>query len=78
MGCVMNLDGWTWEEMVIKTPIGLFVNFPAPSGDASQSAEARRRDWEARMRPLKEFFENARRYMRQACPPTNAIPASRR
>ncbi len=64
MGCVMNLDGWTWEEMVIKTPIGLFVNFPAPSGDASQSAEVRRRDWETRMRPLKEFFENARRYMR--------------
>ncbi|MFN3689485.1 MAG: amidohydrolase family protein [Fimbriimonadales bacterium] len=64
MGCVMNLDGWTWEEMVIKTPIGLFMNFPAPSGAPNQSAESRRRDWESRMRPINEFFENARRYLR--------------
>ncbi|MFN7161564.1 MAG: amidohydrolase family protein [Fimbriimonadales bacterium] len=64
MGCVMNLDGWTWEEMVIKTPIGLFMNFPAPSGALNQSAESRRRDWESRMRPINEFIENARRYLR--------------
>lgn len=64
MGCVMNLDGWTWEEMVIKTPIGLFVNFPAPSAAPNQSAEARRRDWESRMRPMNEFFDDARRYLR--------------
>ncbi len=64
MGCVMNLDGWTWEEMVIKTPIGLFMNFPAPSAAPNQSAEARRRDWETRVRPVNEFLENARRYLR--------------
>ncbi len=64
MGCVINLDGWTWEEMCIKTPIGLFMNFPAPSGDATQSAEARLRDWENRMRPVNEFIDNARRYLR--------------
>jgi imidazolonepropionase-like amidohydrolase len=64
MGCVMNLDGWTWEEMVIKTPIGLFMNFPAPSATPNQSADARRRDWESRMRPLNEFFDDARRYLR--------------
>ncbi|MDW8107752.1 MAG: amidohydrolase family protein [Armatimonadota bacterium] len=64
MGCVMNLDGWTWEEMVIKTPIGLFMNFPAPSGTPNQSAESRRRDWESRMRPINEFLEDARRYLR--------------
>ncbi|MEN3002072.1 MAG: amidohydrolase family protein [Armatimonadota bacterium] len=64
MGCVINLDGWTWEDMCIKSPLGIYLNFPAPSGDASQSAEARRRDWESRMRPLRDFFENARRYAR--------------
>ncbi|MFQ3611036.1 MAG: amidohydrolase family protein [Fimbriimonadales bacterium] len=64
MGCVINLDGWTWEEMCIKTPIGLFMNFPSPSGDASQSAEARLRDWESRMRPINEFIDNARRYLK--------------
>ncbi|MCX7993688.1 MAG: amidohydrolase family protein [Fimbriimonadales bacterium] len=64
MGCVMNLDGWTWEEMVIKTPIGLFMNFLAPSSTPNQSAEARRRDWESRMRPINDFLEDARRYQR--------------
>jgi hypothetical protein len=64
MGCVMNLDGWTWEEMVIKTPIGVFMNFPTPSATPNQSADARRRDWESRMRPLNEFFDDARRYLR--------------
>ncbi len=64
MGCVINLDGWTWEDMCLKTPIGVFVNFPSPSGEAGQSAESRLRDWESRMRPLREFFESARRYAR--------------
>jgi len=63
MGCVMNLDGWTWEQRVLKLPIELY-NFPEPSGDAAQSAEARRRAWETRMRPVKEFLEHARCYMR--------------
>lgn len=64
MGCVMNLAGWTWEQMVLKSPIGLYMNFPEPSGNPTQSAEARRREWEARMRPVKEFLDQARRYMR--------------
>ncbi len=64
MGCVINLDGWTWEDMCIKSPLGVYLNFPAPSGDAGQSAESRLRDWESRMRPLRDFFENARRYAR--------------
>lgn len=64
MGCVINLDGWTWEEMCLKSPIGVSMNFPSPSGDANQSAEARLRDWETRMRPIQEFLENARRYLR--------------
>lgn len=64
MGCVINLDGWTWEDMCIKSPLGIYLNFPAPSGEAGQTAESRRRDWESRMRPLREFFENARRYAR--------------
>ncbi len=64
MGCVINLDGWTWEEMCLKSPIGVYMNFPSPSGDGNQSAESRRREWELRMRPINEFLENARRYLR--------------
>jgi imidazolonepropionase-like amidohydrolase len=26
---VMNLDGWSWEEMVIRAPVGMHISFPA-------------------------------------------------
>ena len=30
---VMNLDGWSWEEMVIQAPVGMHINFPAGAVD---------------------------------------------
>jgi len=32
---VMNMDGWSWEEMTIKAPAGMHIDFPA--GAASDS-----------------------------------------
>jgi imidazolonepropionase-like amidohydrolase len=26
---VMNLDGWSWEDMVLKAPVGMHLDFPA-------------------------------------------------
>lgn len=26
---LINLDGWTWEEMVLKAPVGIVFNFPS-------------------------------------------------
>src|SRR5690606_31008503 len=28
MAAAMNLDGWTWEEMTLKAPAALIVNWP--------------------------------------------------
>jgi hypothetical protein len=85
MGCVMNLDGWTWEEMVIKTPIGLLMNFHAPSATPNQSADARRRDWRAACAPSMSFSTTlaatcapTKPQARTVSPPTNATRASTR
>jgi imidazolonepropionase-like amidohydrolase len=32
MGALLNLNGWTWEEMSVKPTLGLFVNFPGGGG----------------------------------------------
>jgi imidazolonepropionase-like amidohydrolase len=30
---VVNLDGWSWEEMVIRTPVGMHLDFPTAAVD---------------------------------------------
>jgi len=30
---VVNLDGWSWEEMVIRSPVGMHIEFPAAAVD---------------------------------------------
>lgn len=30
---VVNLDGWSWEEMVIHSPVGMHIEFPAAAVD---------------------------------------------
>lgn len=30
---VVNLDGWSWEEMLIHTPVGMHIEFPAAAVD---------------------------------------------
>lgn len=53
MAAAMFTDGWTWEEMVLKAPVGLVVNWPA-----MHDATARDRA----LGELNEAFDNARRY----------------
>ncbi len=36
---VMNLDGWSWEEMVISTPVAMHLDFPRDSVDNEDSDE---------------------------------------
>jgi imidazolonepropionase-like amidohydrolase len=71
---LIQLKGWTWEEMVIDAPVGIAVNFPhMPSkeeeesqrqrtpapGEKVTSAEER---FEKALKDLKEVFQKARRY----------------
>ncbi len=49
----MMLDGWTWEEMLLKPGTGLIVNWPSP-GDED--------NYEDELRELRDAFADARAY----------------
>lgn len=61
------MDGWTWEDMTLKAPVGLVVNWPAmvytPSPFSRQSKEEWTKNRDARLKTLMESFESARAYM---------------
>ncbi|MBW6498187.1 MAG: amidohydrolase family protein [Bacteroidales bacterium] len=50
----MLTDGWTWEQMTLKAPTGLSINWPNMA-DASARDQA--------MKELNDAFDSARRYM---------------
>lgn len=64
---LVHLAGWTWEQMQIKAPVGLRIDFPVlaplpgPPGTQQTFAEQKRRR-DAQIRELEEFFEQARHY----------------
>lgn len=49
----MKLDGWSWESMVLKSGVGLIVNWPSP-GDEEE--------YEEEMLELRDAFADARAY----------------
>lgn len=61
------MDGWTWEDLTLKAPLGLVVNWPAmtytPSPFSRQSKEEWIKNRDARLKSLREAFANARSYM---------------
>jgi imidazolonepropionase-like amidohydrolase len=72
---LMNLDGWTWEEMEVNRAAAMlmrlpriFVSIPSSATGGGQSRTPRAtytqaRQWtEVQMRRLEELFEGARRY----------------
>lgn len=65
---LLALDGWTWEEMVVKAPVGMHLDWPRMRQSATASEQARRaqrENWEERLEELRDFFDEARAY-RQA------------
>ncbi len=50
----MLTDGWTWEQMTLKAPLGLSINWPNMA-DASARDQA--------LKELNDAFDSARRYM---------------
>jgi imidazolonepropionase-like amidohydrolase len=34
---VMAMDGWSWEEMVIRAPVGMHIQFPAAAADDAEN-----------------------------------------
>jgi imidazolonepropionase-like amidohydrolase len=65
------MDGWTWEEMTLKAPLGLVVNWPSmiynPGGGGGFGARPTREDWQRQrdqqLKSLRDAFAAARAYM---------------
>jgi len=69
---LIHLDGWTWEEMQVRSPVSMILQFPVieTRGGRFAAQRARRpfseakREYESRLQQLREFFEQARRYQK--------------
>lgn len=48
----MKMDGWSWDEMILKSGTGLIVNWPNAAGD----------NYDKNLRTLKDAFADARAY----------------
>ncbi len=71
---LMKLDGWTWEQMVVKAPVGLHIKWPVRvSGGASvftrraaysPGTKDEEKKYKKSLRKLEESFANARAYLK--------------
>ena len=63
---LLMLDGWTWEDMIMKAPVGMVLNWPrmrisAPFG-LTQRIEEQRKQIKAQLDELSNVFREARAY----------------
>ena len=68
---LMMLDGWTWEDMALKAPVGLHIYWPRMRPPSFRFFRARRFDpkkikeeAEKKLKLLRETFKKARAYMK--------------
>jgi imidazolonepropionase-like amidohydrolase len=64
---LMHLDGWTREDMTVKSPLGLLVQWPTLGrrddfDGPAPPLEVRRKNREQRIEELRRVFEQARSY----------------
>lgn len=63
---VIQLSGWTWEDMTLESPAGLHIQWPGMRLDlnpeAEKGLEEQREDYAKRVRELDEIFHNAQAY----------------
>jgi imidazolonepropionase-like amidohydrolase len=75
---LLMLDGWTWEEMTLKAPVGLHIHWPMPAGAADESGGYPRRearsDRDMQLEKIKEAFRSARSYMTAQTAETAGAP----
>lgn len=78
--CVIQLDGWTYEQMALLPVAGMHLNWPgarvgrrAAFANPNAAAESAQRA-EERVRELREFFEHARAYRKLRLDPANRQP----
>lgn len=54
LSAAMLMDGWTWEEMTLRAPIGLVINWPFVTDDNNNTQN--------QLEAIKEAFDKARAY----------------
>jgi imidazolonepropionase-like amidohydrolase len=66
---VMMLDGWNWEDAVLKEDDGIHVNWPETTKWSWETRErAADPDYEKKVADLRAFFERARSYANESKP----------
>ncbi len=64
---VIQLDGWTWEDMTLRSQVGLIVNWPRMAavldGAGKKSAGKQSGASQQSLKYLREQFTNARAYL---------------
>ncbi|MEX0602440.1 MAG: imidazolonepropionase, partial [Bacteroidota bacterium] len=62
----MMMDGWTWEDMTLRAPLALVVNWPAMVYSPGPFQRQTKEEWEKRrdeqLKELREAFASARAY----------------
>lgn len=62
---LIMMDGWTWEDMTMKTPIGMMCNWPSMSINAFASKkerEVRKKQINSQIELLEQSIRDARAY----------------
>ena len=80
---VFRLHGWNWEDMTVRAPVGMLVNWPRMrvdrSADARPPVDEQVQERDARLRLLREAFANARAYFKaHGAEGEKGIPAHQR
>jgi imidazolonepropionase-like amidohydrolase len=63
---IMALEGWNWEDAVLKADDGVHLEFPvstdARTNESDEQFKKRLMQYEAKMQELNRFFEDAKAY----------------
>jgi imidazolonepropionase-like amidohydrolase len=64
----MMMDGWTWEDMILKAPLGLVVHWPSmtyrPNRFSRQTKEGWLKERDNQLKAITDVFADARAYMK--------------
>jgi len=64
----MSLDGWTWEELTLKTPVGMVVNWPQMTINHAwweqRSEDDQKKSRDKALADLRAAFKDARSYVK--------------
>lgn len=64
----IELDGWTWEDMTLRAPLGLVVNWPSMTINRAwwerRSEEDQKKARDRQLNEIRNAFRDARSYMK--------------